>query len=43
MPKTLGRSLCLLKIKDVNPTTSTGSSPWKMAEKIICVTGIIIN
>jgi hypothetical protein len=33
-PTTLGRSLFLLNVKDVNPRTSTGSIPWKMAEKL---------
>jgi len=42
MPKALGISLCLLNIKDVTPTTSIGSSPWKMAENYRCA-GIIIN
>jgi hypothetical protein len=32
MPKALGRILCLLNIKDVTPTTSTGSISWKMPE-----------
>jgi hypothetical protein len=34
MPKTLGSSLFLLNLKDVTATTTTSSSPWKMAEKI---------
>jgi len=33
MPKNLCGGLCLLNIKDVAPSTSTCSNPWKTAEK----------
>jgi hypothetical protein len=34
MPKTQGKILVLLNIKDVIPTKTIGNSPWNMAEII---------
>jgi hypothetical protein len=42
LPKTFGKNLYLLNLKELTPVTSTGSSPCKMAENYRCA-GIILN